>query len=216
MHKAKVRAKVMFIGLEQRPEEAVHDWVQRQASIWEEPCSAWSDMNPQAREQADDGAYEDSPHGCRCKRKVEARPVNDSSREADSTLEIPRTALGHTDVARLEDDGAYEEVPSTSKVRGSVAATSSRKTAARPQGVIKKKPAPPKTQKTSAHLKGLFQAATTSAQASDEPTAQTQGYVSPALGKGQKAKRALEQIFDDDDEEDALAAKKAKTGGAAG
>ena len=172
-------------------------------------------MNPQAREQADGGAYENSPHGCKCRRKVEAELVNDSSRESDNTWENSRAALGHTDVARVEDDGAYEEVPSTSKVGGSVAATSIRKTAARPQGVTKKKPAPLKIQKTPAHLKGLFQAATASAQASDEPTARTQGYVSPPLGKGQKAKRALEQVSNDDEEEDAPAAKKAKNRGAA-
>lgn len=106
-HKANVYGKILFIGLEQKPGEADSDFVRRGEAAREDPCAAWSETNPSRDEEADDESYEDSPYGCGCKRKVEAKPVNDSSSGPHEGREDAGTAMGGTNsLARGSEQGA--------------------------------------------------------------------------------------------------------------
>ena len=93
-HKANVYGKVLYVGLEQKPGEAAGDFNRRVDAAHEDPCAAWIEMNPFGDEEADDESYEDSPYGCGCKRKVEAKPVNDASSGPHEGCENPGTAMG--------------------------------------------------------------------------------------------------------------------------
>lgn len=95
-HKANVYGKIMCIGLKQKPGEANSDFVRRVEAAREDPCAAWSETNPSRDEEADDESYEDSPYGCGCKRKVEGKPVNDSSSGPHEGREDAGTAMGGT------------------------------------------------------------------------------------------------------------------------
>ena len=86
--------KVLYVGLEQKPGEAAGEFNRRVDAAHEDPCAAWSEMNPFGDEEADDESYEDSPYGCGCKRKVEAKPVNDASSGPHEGRENPGTAMG--------------------------------------------------------------------------------------------------------------------------
>ena len=95
-HKANVYGKIQFIGLEQKSGEAGSDFVRRAEAAREDPCAAWSETNPFRDQEADDESYEDSPYGCGCKRKVEAKPANDSSSGPHEGREDAGTAMGGT------------------------------------------------------------------------------------------------------------------------
>ena len=205
---AKTYGKVLFVGLEPRPDEVVHDWHRRLDSAQEDPCATWSTMNPRASIEMNDAAWEDCPYGCECRHRKRGPTVSTAPHQHILGKD-PRTASGEG------ADGEYEFSPSSSKAKGKAPVLTTVKSASKPKGVTKKALTQPRKKKVPPPLK-LIEAALTPGQVSRDTegsTARVQGYVSPPPEREQRVKRMLEEYSGD--EEDGPPAKKAKVGGAA-
>lgn len=210
-HKGKVYGKIMFVGLEQSRDEAVEDWLRRVESTKEDPCTAWSKINPRAEKEADPVAYEDSPYGCQCRHRVRSQHnTNPPPHDLSNVGGAPSAAS----VDQPTGYGENGQASSSSNAVGKAPGRSTAKSASKPQGVVKKTSALPKNKKPSAGFK-LLEAATTPAQASKDAEDADGGagaYVSPPQEQAQGVKRTLEESREGNDGE-GPPAKKAKVGG---
>ena len=209
-HKGKVYGKIMFVGLEQSRDEAVEDWLRRVELTKEDPCTAWSKINPRAEKEADIVAYEDSPYGCQCRHRVRSQHnTNPPPHDLSNVGGAPSAAS----VDQATGYGENGPASSSSKAVGKAPGRSSAKNASKPQGVVKKTSALPRSKKPSARFK-LLEAAMTPAQASKDAEDTERGagaYVSPPQEQGQGVKRTLEESREGDDH--GPPTKKVKVGG---
>ena len=207
-HKTKTYGKVLFVGLEPRPDEAVRDWHRRLDSAQEDPCTTWSTMNPRASIETNDDTWEDSPYGCKCRHRKRGPIVSSAPHQHVAGEDIPTTSGEGA-------DGEHGASPSSSKTKGKAPVSTIVKSASGPKGVTKKTPSKPRRKKVPAPLK-LIEAALTPAQASGDAQAKdarVQNYASPPPEQGRGVKRMFEESSAD--EEEGPSTKKAKVGGAA-
>lgn len=203
----------MFIGLAQGRDEAVEDWLQRVEETEQDPCTAWSKINPRAEKEADTVAYEDSPYGCQCRHRVRSQPITNLPPHDLSNVGGAPSAAS---VDQATGNGENGQASSSSKAVGKAPGRSTARSASKPQGIVKKTFALPRNKKPSAQSK-LLEAATTPAQASrgaDNTDGGAGAYVSPPQEQGQGVKRTFEESHEGDDDEGPLT-KKAKVGGGA-
>lgn len=200
----------MFVGLAQGRDEAVEDWLQRVEETEQDPCTAWSKINPRAEKEADTVAYEDSPYGCQCRHRVRSQPITNPPPHDLSNVGGAPSAVS---VDQATGYGKNGQASSSSKAVGMVPGRSSAKSTSKPQGIVKKTSALPRNKKLSAQSK-LLEAATTPARATRvaENTDGVAGaYVSPPQEQGQGVKRTFEETHEGDDGE-GPPTKKAKVG----
>lgn len=189
-HKANVYGKILFTGLEQKPGEADSDFVRRAEAAREDPCAAWSETNPSRDEEADDESYEDSPYRCGCKRKVEAKPVNDSSSRPHEGREDAGTAMGGTySLAQGSGQGAKRTLEEISDDEDDMplAAKKARTSGAASANGGRKKATPQKAPAQARGLKRTLEQSSDEEEASRATKKAKTGGVASAIGGRRKA-----------------------------